>query len=196
MRGGQQAQSRLRVPKHECLDNQVAVDCAGDGPAHAHILEQRVAQVKGQILNLRPATVFHLQVRSLGEYRQGIHGKGIDGQVGGAFLQFERLRDGVRDHGEAHALNERRCSPAQRIALEDDILIDLLAHETKWPGAHRMLPEIATAALGNNADTASGKIGEQKIVSVFQMKNYCLLVGSFHCVHRRVGRGLGGDHRA
>jgi hypothetical protein len=46
-----------------------------------------------------------------------------------------------------------------------------------------MLPEVAPAALGNNTDGAGGKIGEQKIVRVFQVKNYRPLVGSVHRVH-------------
>ena len=67
--------------------------------------------------------------------------------------------------------------PAQRIALHDHILIDLLADESKRPSADRMLPEVVSAAFGNNADGAGGEIGEEEIIRMLQMKNDGVLVG-------------------
>ncbi len=78
----------------------------------------------------------------------------------------------------------------------DHVLIDLLAHEAERPRAHRMPPEIASAAFGNNADRARRKIGQQKIVRVLQMKDHGPRIAGFHRFHRGIGCGLGRDHRA
>jgi hypothetical protein len=112
---------------------------------------------------------------------------------------FSSSSDSVMASGttaKAHPLNLRRAGPTQRIALDDHVLIDLLAHEAKRPRAHRMPPELAPAALGNNAEGARGKIGQQKIVRVLQMKNTVRASRASTELHRRIGRGLGRDHRA
>ena len=140
--------------------------------------------------------IFHFQVGPRGKHRQRIHGQGIDGHVAGALFEFERFRNGIGHHGEAHPGDLRHCGPTQWIALDDHVLVDLLAHEAKRPGAYRVLPEVAPAALRNNAECARGKVGEQKIVGVFQMKNDGALVGSFQCVYGGVGCGFGRNHRA
>jgi hypothetical protein len=175
----------------ERLDNQIAVDGAGNPLAHPHILQKRVAQIEGQILNLCAARLFHAQIGARRQCRQGIHGQGINGHIRRTLLQFKRLGNGVGHHRETHPLDLWNRGPTQRIALHHHILIDALAHKTERSRAHRMLPEGASAALGNNADCSGREIPQQKIVRAIEMKNHRARVPGFHRIHGGVGRGLG-----
>ena len=148
--------SRLRMAAHQRLDDELPVDGAGNRLAHPHILEQRVEEVEAEVLNLRAARILNLQIGARGQNRQRIHGQGIDGHVGRALLQLQRFRDRVRHDGEAHPLDLGHNRPTLGIALDKHILIDLLANEAEGPGTYRMLPEVAPAALGNNADGGKG----------------------------------------
>jgi hypothetical protein len=183
-------------PPQQRLDDQLAVDGAGNRLTHPRVLQQRIAQVEAEVLNLRSRRVFDNQIRPRGQHRQRIHGQGIDGHVARAFFQLQRLGDRVRHHAKAHPLNLRRAGPTQRIALDHHVLIDLLADKAKRPRAHRMPPELAPAAFGNNAECARRKIGQQKIVRVLQMENNRPRIASLDCIHRGIGGGLGRNHRA
>ena len=48
--------------------------------------------------------IVDLEIGTTGEDGEGVHGEGIDGHVGGAFLELERLGDGIGDHGETDAV--------------------------------------------------------------------------------------------
>ncbi len=89
------------------LNDEVAIDGAGDGLAHARILQERVARIEGEVLKLRAGRIVDDQAGAPGEDRQRVHGKGIDGHVARSLFEFERLGDGVGHYGEAHALKLR-----------------------------------------------------------------------------------------
>src|SRR5437762_2973657 len=59
-----------------------------------------------------------------------------------------------------------------------------------------MAPEFAPAALGNDAHGACGKIGEQKVVCVFQVEDDGVGITSFNRVNRSIGCGFRRDDGA
>ena len=58
MADGNQTLRRLRVALKKRLNNQLAVDGAGNRLAYAHILQNRIAQIEAEVLNLRSWHVF------------------------------------------------------------------------------------------------------------------------------------------
>ena len=53
-----------------------------------------------------------------------------------------------------------------------------------------MLPEFFSAAFGNDADGARGKIGEQEIIGMLQMKNDRVLIGGIDRINHGKRCGL------
>ena len=113
------------------------------------------------------------------------------GHVTAALAQLQGASSGVGHDGEPDTLNvgEALRVPVSRIALEDDFAVRLQAHETKRAGADRLLTEAGGAAIGNDTESAIGKIPQQACKGLFEMEDDGEIIGRINALHILISRG-------
>ena len=175
------------------LNNRCAIYGAGNCLPHAYVLQNRIEQIEDRYCNTVPAHL-HYEIRPRASTGSASMGRELTAT---SPEPFSSSSDSVIASGttEKRTRSILGLGPTQRIALNHDILIDLLAHKVKRPRANRMLPEIASAALRHNANRARRKIREQKIIRALKMKYDRQLVRCVDAYDRGVRVGLGRDHR-
>ena len=149
-----------------------------DRMAHAHILENRIAHVEAEILVVRARKAVQLHPFFLQLIRD-IRGDVVDDEVGGLFSQLERSHDVVRHDLEHHAAIARQALKVFRERFQLEPIVDEIPNELIWTGADRMLPKVATGAVGHYPD--SDQIDQERTSRFLQ--------------HELDGVGIDGRHR-
>src|SRR5688500_7207614 len=105
------------------MDKGTSVKRVGDGLANAYVLEDRIAQIEGQVgVNGSGRAGYGKSTIQL--YRRNHVGrKSINGKISRALAQLQRPGGGIGHHGKAYPLELGRAAPVLGIALDHDFLI-------------------------------------------------------------------------
>ena len=154
------------------------------------VAQDGVAGIEDDVVEDGAGAVFDSEMRIAAQGVDFVGGEGVAFDVGGTFFEFEGAGGGVGDDGEADAGDVGIVAPVGRSAGDDDVAVELLADEREGSAADGMLAEVATAAVGDDADGAVAEIEGERGVGLFEMEDDGGGVGGVDVVEGGEGAGL------
>ena len=92
------------------MNDGLHVDGMRHSAADPNVLQDRIAQVQGDIGVNGSGSLHDGQTRIFAQHQNGVGGEGIDGDIGTVLAQFERTGGGVGNHFEFHSLQLGRSA--------------------------------------------------------------------------------------
>ena len=162
-----------------------------DRATDVQVAEQRILEVEGEVLVVRPFFVDHCKFRFLTKSFHHVRRQNVQGDVDGSFSQFERTDDGLGDDLETNGLDPWFLTIVVRTRMEHHLFILAVVPENKRARADRMLCEGGIGPFGHDADCSGSQVPQEGRKRFLQAEPHRVFVDWFNLLDEQIRAQFG-----